>query len=71
MTFDKNIPIPNNYVTAKKYHFEDMELNDSVLISDKKERSDISCSINRAQKMTGFKFTTRKVPEGIRVWRIK
>lgn len=84
MTFTiiKNAPIPAKDTGPKnrisKYPFAEMELGDAfdVPLEAKKTIAAIRGRISNAaatfcKKNVGFKFTTRKMPDGcIRVWRI-
>ncbi len=69
--FDKNIPIPKvkGRGRGKMYHFDLMEIGDSIFFNTPREN--VAQAINRIGKSTGFRFTTRKENGGIRVWRIK
>jgi len=65
---EKNIPIPP---TRKKGKWKEvvsiMEIGDSVLV---KNRLQACCLITSARSHhPDMKFTTRKIDEGIRVWR--
>lgn len=75
---EKNIPIPKKIGVGRKakdyYPLEKMQVGDSFLIRFKyttKERLKIASRISMWQKRNGAgkKFATRRVDEGIRVWR--
>ena len=68
--FDKDVPAPINYRTEKKYHFEKMQIGESLFIPVK-ARNNISSTIQRTQIITGFRYVTRRESDGIRLWRIK
>lgn len=74
---EKGIDYPENWC-ARKYPFAEMEIGDSFLvpIEEIKNRSAeyVRNSIlgsARQKRMPGKKFRTRKLEEGIRVWRIE
>lgn len=71
-TIDKNVPMPKPRRPASKYPFKELDVGDSVLFSgsDHSGRFFLG-ALYRAQRETGRKFTTRKTPEGFRVWRIE
>ena len=56
---------------AAKYPFRDMKVGDSFLVNGADPRKVIgaACAYVRASK-SGWKFTTRKTPDGHRCWRI-
>jgi len=70
MNLDKNIPIPNKMKI--KYPLAEMEIGDSFLIesTDKKKKNSIQSNIKSlSYRYRPKEFTTRNVPEGIRIWR--
>ena len=69
---EKGIPIPETKKGKTKYEFLlSMEVGDSVLLNIKQSsiQSSISILRKRNPKFKSFKFTTRIVEGGIRVWR--
>lgn len=65
---ERNIPIPPRMYGSKstKYAFAlQMEVGDSVLVQTRP----IASAISNRLKISGYKFATRKVEGGIRVWR--
>ena len=67
MKIDKNIPIPDKGRHGKwKELVSQMDVGDSVLIDNKRERS----AINNAMVAKGYKGTQRIEGDKIRVWRI-
>ena len=46
-----------------------LELGDSVFAPKSQEA--IWTYLSRYSRETGYKFTTRKTPDGVRVWRVK
>lgn len=63
---EKGVPIPTPVGKKKRYHFESMEIGDSVFLAGKTQ-----ATTSHAAKKTGFKFTVRRMDGGIRVWRIE
>lgn len=74
---DKNIPL--NSAHGRKYPFDNMEVDDSFLVEFSNQtpkqktlvQNRICSAISYYNKKTKTKFTTRRIKEGIRVWRIK
>lgn len=61
---EKNIPIPE---VAPKYPFHEMEIGDSFLANES-----VGSSISLYKKNNeGVDFTTKRMPDGVRVWRTK
>lgn len=55
---------------TKRAIWHKMEIVDSVLIGSPGDKSDKYTSQQAyARKCTGWKFTSRTVPEGVRIWR--
>ncbi len=67
-TVEKSIPIPSKKSSRTQFYdlVKTMEIGDSILAPN--ERNGIKYNMERA---SGFKFTQRVVPEGIRIWRIE
>lgn len=63
---EKGIPIPDGINSL--YPFRQMEVGDSFLIRGK-TASQVAGAVNSAKIRTGWKFKTRTIPEGVRVWR--
>jgi len=63
---EKNIPIPSHGNEKNTAPFEKMEVGDSVLVEHRGEASRIYNLMKRNKK----KALTRRVENGIRVWRI-
>jgi hypothetical protein len=69
MIIEKNIPIPGARSQNTIWPFRQMEVGDSVLVPE--ERADNARVIaSRVKKTDGFRFTSRKVEGGTRIWRI-
>lgn len=68
---EKGVPLPETLSSRRKYKLLEMEVGDSFLIPGMKTCSDIGATLRNAALTAGFKFTTRKLPEGVRVWRIE
>jgi hypothetical protein len=65
---EKNIPISKHGKTGKWSSIENqMEVGDSILLSNRKEAQGISTAFKRK----GYKALTRKVDNGIRVWKVE
>lgn len=65
---EKDIPIPKGRSPRHElnHKVKTMEIGDSMLIPN--VRNSLKHNLERA---TGYKFTQRVVPEGIRIWRIE
>lgn len=55
---------------AGKYPFKDMEIGDSFLVPFESEMTIRTRAYHFGGTNPGFKFTVRKVQNGIRCWRI-
>ena len=65
---EKNIPISAHGKTGKWSSIENkMEVGDSVLVSNRKEAVGISTAVKRK----GYTVVTRKVDNGVRVWKVE
>lgn len=68
---DKDIPLPPRSVgrpTAKKYPWDTMEIGDSFL----HQASYITATTSAQRKaLNGRKFSVRRMPDGIRIWRVE
>lgn len=65
---EKNVPLPSK---NKKYPFINMEVGDSVLITDWSLFHGAANAAHMVGARNGRKFTSRKTQEGLRIWRIK
>ena len=76
MQIDKNIPIPPAGHSGKRsfYPFRELEIGDSFLVpynSEKPYATQTRLTTRAAyHERYGFKYTTRRTPEGVRVWRV-
>ena len=61
---DKNIPMPG------LYPFAQMQVGDSFLLLPTMRRATVSVAAQRYGAKHGAKFTVRKVPDGLRCWRV-
>ena len=72
MTFEieRGVPMPK---LRNKYPFEHMDVGDSFLVPAdmKDEIKTISSAASYAGKQLKFKFVTKTVDEGVRVWRVE
>lgn len=67
---DKTIPIPPRSNRRKAiYPFRDMSVGDSFLWPDGKKFWSETLTVARAR--TGYRFSYRNLPEGIRIWRVE
>lgn len=67
---EKGVPIPpKGGGRPIVYPFAEMDVGDSVLITNKTQ-AHASATSNKVGGRLGRKFTTRKVEGGIRVWRV-
>lgn len=64
VTIEKGVPLPGRAFKSE-YPFAQMEVNDSFLVPGVK-----SVATKNAAAQTGFKFKTKKVDGGCRVWRV-
>jgi hypothetical protein len=66
MNIDVNIPVP---ASRRKYPYRDMSVGDSFLVVGASVQ--VICNANnRAGKKLGWRFIARRVPDGVRVWRV-
>lgn len=69
MKIEKNIPIPAAaHRGARIWPFADMQVGDSVLIPMERAKPARSAATTLG-KRRGFRFVTRAVDGGLRVWR--
>lgn len=67
---DKNIPIPyKHYLGGSKYPFHKLEVGDSFLLPDSIGAKAFRTSATQYGKRHNMKFLTRKVENGVRIWR--
>jgi hypothetical protein len=66
---EKNIPMPLSTRGGSKYPFLRMDVGDSVFIAGMTPAGAGSIT-GHARRKAGFKFTSRAVEGGVRVWRI-
>ena len=65
---EKNIPISEHGKKGKWSSIgKQMQIGDSVLVNSRKEAVSISVVLKR----TGYKAVTRKVDNGVRVWKVE
>lgn len=71
MRVDKNIPIPPiNIKRGSKYPWEEMGVGDSMLFVGMRVNG-VCPQATKAGRRLGWKFTVRKVENGVRVWRVE
>jgi hypothetical protein len=65
---EKNVPIPEYHGTPK-YPWSQMAVGDSFFVPGKTSKT-FNAQIWHRQRLTGFKFKSRTMDGGVRVWRI-
>ena len=71
ITIDRHVPVPLSAGRGlRKYPWDELRVGDSFL-APVRSITNLSNTRALAQAKTGFRFTLRTVPEGVRVWRIK
>lgn len=67
---DKDIPVPEQKPGggARKYPWLEMDVGDSFIFPDK--RANAHANAWHASIRYGRKFSVRRTPEGLRIWRI-
>ena len=65
---EKNIPISSH----GRYPLNEMEIGDSIFVSDKKTNfmNSVVSQFTKSKSGKGRKYTCRTVKDGVRVWRI-
>ncbi|HQT62754.1 hypothetical protein [Acidiphilium sp.] len=63
---EKNVPMP---MRRQRYPWRQMKVGDSFVVPGKTSGA-FSGAKRAAAKATGFKFATRNVEGGVRVWRV-
>lgn len=75
INIDKNIPIPpaNRGNKTFKYPWLTMQVGDSFPLpfANYKTHNAVSSLITHGRRVTGHKYTMRKLAEGFRIWRIE
>ena len=67
---DKNVQMPLSSSQRASYPFDQMEVGDSFVVSDRAQMESARVSTYKRYHSTGQKFATRRLPEGLRIWRI-
>ena len=65
---EKGVPIEPSHRAKTVYPWRDMEVGDSFFTE--RAQSVVTNARTNATRKTGFKFATRKVDGGTRVWRV-
>lgn len=75
---EKGVPVPPRGAILRargKYPFARMQVGDSFLVKEKRERLSTkmsSCAANWARANdVPWKFVARMTPDGVRVWRVE
>ena len=73
ISVEKGVPLPpEKRGRPTRYPWDEMNVGDSFLYSKRHAMSrHASSAASSAGRSRGWTFTTRKVPEGVRIWRIK
>lgn len=66
---ERGIPLPPAS-KARKYSFDEMEVGDSVFFEDVSLRRKFYNAAKAMGKRHGYKFSSRKVDGGFRIWRV-
>lgn len=69
MKIEKGVPIPPKMRVPRKAIFHQMEVGDSVFMPGKK-RNPLAYTVH-IRRTRGWKFTSRKVEGGVRIWRVE
>jgi hypothetical protein len=67
---DKDVPIPEWGKVKLTYPFNEMDVGDSFVVPKEKGSSMRNCAFHYSRRW-GKEFVTRKVKNGLRVWRTK
>lgn len=67
---EKDVPMPKSRTSRSKYPFALMEVGDSILVGNDKEKNARSACWTYGSR-TGKKFSAIKVDGGVRVWRVE
>jgi len=73
---DKNVPIPIGPKAIRRYPLREMEIGDSFFVPDEdmprgKNVIHSAISVYAARSKDGWKFKSRSVDGGVRVWRVE
>lgn len=67
---ERGVPLPPGASTGPTYPWDKMAVGDSFFVPGKKQEN-MSSVASSAAKRRGWKFATRTVPGGVRVWRVR
>lgn len=67
---EKGIPIPKKRSGQATYPWRTMEIGDSFLVPPHVKTSSCRVMASVASKRYGGNFTSRKTPDGHRIWRV-
>lgn len=73
IAIEKNIPAPTSHPgRPAKYPWHDMEVGDSFFLPNagRTEQQRLSTRATAFARRRGFKFATRRMDGGVRVWRL-
>lgn len=66
---DPGVPLTTSG-TRRRYPFRDMAVGDSFFVPGMTCR-DMRGALSRAKRETGWRFATRRVDNGLRIWKIE
>jgi hypothetical protein len=72
-TIEQNVPVPRAKGGAKRYPFSQLKIGDSVL-QPYETLEDAQRALKAAYRLAnyhGWNIISRKLPEGIRIWRVE
>lgn len=67
---EKNVPIEEKRGRKPKYPFDQMEIGDSFLVIDRKDKNIVRAAAHMYGRKNTITFKTQTVEQGVRVWRI-
>ena len=69
--FEQNVPVPRARGGAKRYPFSQLKVGDSVLqpYATPEDAQRALKAAYRVAEYHGWRITSRKLPEGVRIWR--
>lgn len=72
LKIDKNVPLPEPHTCGRervvRIPWQDMEVGDSVFVPEA-VAAGVKSNASQVSKRCRMRFTTRKVSDGVRVWR--
>lgn len=69
---DKGVPMTKpRCERRRKYPVRELKVGDSFLVPEKDVRANIAQAVRNVATAHGFKVAARKMPDGVRFWRVK